>query len=361
MRTDESARRVAAVRRHLLDLELDGLVVTAPENIRYLSGFSGSLGYLVIGKDAAEILGDSRYWLQMETEAPSFTLVRSGQSRGLWALVAERLKALGLRHVGFESQQLTVDQHHRLLAALSAEVTLTATAGLIEELRMIKTREEVELLRQVAAIAGRAFDRVRPAIRPGLRERDVAFLLEQTFHELGADSPSFETIVAAGERGALPHGRASDRVVERGDMVVVDFGARAGGYNSDTTRTIVLGDPTPDQRRVIDAVREAQRASMALMKPGTTADAVDRRAREALAGEAHAFGHGLGHGIGLMVHERPFLSASDQTTLRAGMVITNEPGIYVPGWGGVRLEEMVLVTEDVPEVLTPASLEVAVR
>src|ERR1700680_2267213 len=360
MRTDESKGRLPPGRRRLLELELDGLVVSAPENIRYLSGFSGSLGYLVIGKDAAEILGDSRYWLQMESEAPGFTLVRSGQSRGLWALVAERLEAPGVRHVGFESQQLTVDQHRRLLSAISGNMTLTATAGLIEELRMLKTREEVELLRQVAAIAGRAFDRVRPAIRPGLRERDVAFLLEQTFHELGADGPAFETIVAAGERGALPHGRASDRVLLRGDMVVGDFGAIAAGYHSDTTRTIVIGEPTPEQGRVIEAVRQAQLASMALMKPGVTADEVDRRAREALAGEEHAFGHGLGHGIGLQVHERPFLSPTDHTALRAGMVITNEPGIYIPDWGGVRLEEMVLVTETEPEVLTSASWEIGV-
>ena len=359
MRADQSARRLAALRARLLDLELDGLVVTGPENIRYLSGFSGSLGYLVIGTTAAQIVGDSRYWIQMEAEAPGFTLVRSGASHGLWALVAERIQALGLGRVGFESQQLTVDQHQRLRTALPAELTLVPTAGLIEALRMFKTAEEVELLRAVASIAGRAFDRVRTAVRPGLRERDVAFLLEQTFHELGADGPAFETIVAAGERGALPHGRASDRVLERGDMVVVDFGARAGGYHSDTTRTIVLGKPTTEQSRVIEAVRQSQLDSMALMKPGVTADAVDRRAREALAGEAHAFGHGLGHGIGLEVHERPFLSPSDQTTLQAGMVITNEPGIYVPGWGGVRLEEMVLITDDEPEILTPASREVA--
>jgi len=360
MRADESARRVAAVRRRLVDLELDGLVVAGLENIRYLSGFSGSLGYLVIGSAAAEIVGDSRYWIQMEAEAPGFTLVRSRASHGLWTLVAERLTALGLRRIGFESQQLTVDQHQRLRAALPAELTLVPTAGLIEELRMLKTADEVELLRTVASIAGRAFDRVRSVVRPGLRERDVAFLLEQTFRELGADGPAFDTIVAAGDHGALPHGRASDRVLDRGDMVVVDFGARAGGYNSDTTRTIVVGTPTSEQTRVIEAVRQAQLASMALMKPGVAADAVDRRAREVLAGETHAFGHGLGHGIGLEVHERPFLSPSDQTTLQAGMVITNEPGIYVPGWGGVRLEEMVLVTDKGPEVLTPASQEVSV-
>src|SRR5438876_9045952 len=258
MRGDQSAGRLAALRGRLVDLELDGVVITTPENIRYLSGFSGSLGYLLIGRTHAEILGDSRYWLQMEAEAPGFTLVRSGPSHGLWALVAERLKALGLRRVGFESQHLTFDQHQRLSAALPGEHTLVARAGLVEELRIVKTPEEVELLRAVAAIAGRAFDRVRGAIRPGLRERDGAFLLEQTFRELGADGPAVESIVAGGERGALPHGRASDRVLERGDMVVIDFGASAGGYHSDTTRTVVVGEPTPEQRQAIDAVRLAQ-------------------------------------------------------------------------------------------------------
>jgi Xaa-Pro aminopeptidase len=360
VRAEESARRLAALRKRLAELELDGLVVTVPENIRYLSGFSGSLAYVLITKDAAEIVGDSRYWLQMEAEAPHFTLVRSGPSQGLWPLVALRLKTLGLRRAGFEAQHLTVDQHQRLQAALAPEIQLTATSGVVEELRMIKSADEIELLRTVAQIAGRAFSRVRGAIRPGMRERDVAFLLEQTFRELGADGPAFDTIVAGGERGAMPHGRASDRVLERGDMVVVDFGASAGGYHSDSTRTIVLGEPTPEQRQVIDAVRRAQTESMALMKPGVRADAVDRRAREALAGEADAFQHGLGHGIGLMVHERPFLSTSDQTALQPGMVITNEPGIYRPGWGGVRLEEMVLITETEPQVLTPASSEISV-
>ena len=351
-------RRLDAVRRRLSDLQLDGVMVTTAENIRYLSGFTGSLGYLLIGQETAEIVGDSRYWIQMEEEAAAFTLVRAGASQGLFALLVDRLKALQWRRTGLEAQNLTVDQYERLGGGLGDGALLVPTRGMVEELRIVKTRDEVALLRTVAGIAGRAFDRVRQAIRPGIRERDVAFLLEQTFRELGADGPSFETIVAAGERGALPHGRASDRVIDSGDLVVVDFGARAGGYNSDTTRTIVVGTPTPEQERVIEAVRRAQQESMALMRPGVTADAIDRRARETLAGEVHAFGHGLGHGIGLMVHERPFLSASDQTILQAGMVITNEPGIYIPGWGGVRLEEMVLITESGPEVLTPASSEV---
>jgi Xaa-Pro aminopeptidase len=360
MRIEETRPRLEAVRRHLADLQLDGLLLTRPENIRYVSGFSGSLAYVLIGSEETEIIGDSRYWLQMEEESPAFNLVRAGPSLGLWALVGERIKAHSWRRTGFESQHMTVDQYHRLRSALPEELALVATSGLLEEIRMIKTPSEVERLRNVAGLAGRAFDRVRGAIQPGMRERDVAFLLEQTFRELGADGPSFETIVAAGERGALPHGRASDRVIERGEMVVIDFGARAGGYNSDTTRTIVVGQPSAEQSRTIEAVRLAQRESMALMRPGATADAVDRRARETLAQESHAFDHGLGHGIGLMVHERPFLSASDQTALRPGMVITNEPGIYVPGWGGVRLEEMVLITETGPEVISPAGTEVAV-
>ena len=359
MRAEESRRRVEAVRRRLIDLELDGLVITAPQNVRYLAGFSGSLGYLVIGRETQDILGDSRYWLQMEEESPGFKLVRTRASQGLLPLLAEQIKARRLRRTGFEAQHLTVDQLERLRLDVGADVLLVSTTGVVEELRMVKSPQEVERLSQVADIAGRAFDRVRTSIRPGMRERDVAFLLEQTFVELGADGPSFETIVAAGERGALPHGRASDRVIERGDMVVIDFGARAGGYNSDSTRTIVLGEPTAEQRRVIEAVRRAQTESMALMRPGVTADAVDRRAREVLAEEAHAFGHGLGHGIGLLVHERPYLSPSDPTPLQKGMVITNEPGIYIPDWGGVRLEEMVLITDAGPQVLTPASAEVA--
>ena len=357
MRSAESGERLNAVRSCLKDISLDAMVVTMPANLRYLSGFSGSLGYLLIGMEVAEILGDSRYWLQMEEEAPAFTLARSGPSLGLWALLPERIGKHAFGRVGFESQHLTVDMHARLRAGLPAAVVLEPVSGLVEELRMIKTPQEVEQLRGVAGIAGRAFDHVLQGLRPGLRERDVAFLLEQGFRELGAEGPSFETIVAAGERGALPHGRASDRLIAAGDMVVIDFGALAGGYNSDTTRTIVIGEASPAQQQVLDAVREAQRVSLAMMRPGVTADSVDRKAREvatSLVGE-HAFGHGLGHGIGLLVHERPYLSPSDQTRLESGMVITNEPGVYVPGFGGARLEEMVLITDHGPEVISPAS------
>src|SRR5436309_13803787 len=194
----------------------------------------------------------------MEAEAPAFMLVRSVASSGLFTLLADRLKGLAPRRVGFESQHLSVEQHPRLVESLPADVALVPTAGLVEELRMLKTPDEVELLRQVAGIACRAFDRVRSVIRPGLRERDVAFLLEQTFRELGADGPALDTIVAAGEHGALPHGRASDRVLAHGDLVVGDFGALAGGYHSVTTRPIMIGEPIPEQTRMMDALVQAQ-------------------------------------------------------------------------------------------------------
>jgi Xaa-Pro aminopeptidase len=363
MLATEREARLQPLRRRLEELELDGLVVSGPANIRYLSGFTGSLGYLVIGQGAAEILGDSRYWVQMEEEAPGFMLVRSGLSSDVFSLVPDRLQAMEARRVGFEAQHLTVAAFEAMRGRLPDGIALKPTSGVVEELRMRKTPAEIERLRAVAGISSRAFDRIRGAVRPGLRERDLAFLLEQTFRELGADGPGFETIVASGERGALPHGLASDRVIDRGDMIVFDFGARAGGYCADISRTVVVGPPSAEQQRVIRVVQEAQTAAIAAMRPGATADAIDHIARQAVqeaVGAERAFGHGLGHGIGLEVHERPRLSPTDSTSLQPGMVITNEPGIYVPGWGGVRIEDMVLITETGQDVISSASREVTV-
>ena len=358
MRAAESTHRLEPLRLRLQERDLDAIVVSAPANVRYLSGFSGSLGFLVVTAASAEILGDSRYWIQMAEEAPAYTLVRAGQSTRLFDLVPERLRALGARRVGFEAQHLTVAAYDRLHLGVGDGIDLRPTSGLIEELRMRKSPDEVELLRAAADISSRAFDRVLKAIRPGLRERDVAFLLEQTFRELGADGPAFDTIVAAGERAALPHAHPTDRTIVQGDMVVIDFGASAAGYCADITRTVVVGSASPDQRRALETVRAAQQQSVQAMKPGVACAEIDRIARDAVtaaAGAEAAFGHGLGHGVGLEVHERPGLSASDDTVLQPGMVITNEPGVYIAGWGGVRLEDMVLITAQGNEVISSAS------
>ena len=363
MRAAASLRRLQPLRQQLRERELDAIVVSAPPNVRYLSGFTGSLGFLVVTAAAAEILGDSRYWVQMAEEAPGFALVRSAQSTRLFDLVPSRLNALGVKRAGFEAQHLTVAAHDRLRLAVGDGIDLRATRGVVEELRMRKAPDEIERLRTAADISSRAFDRVLSAIRPGLRERDVAFLLEQTFRELGADGPAFSTIVAAGERAALPHAHPTDRPIAEGDMVVIDFGATAGGYCADITRTIVVGSASPDQHRALEAVRAAQRQSVQAMKPGVACAEIDRIARDAVTnavGPEAAFGHGLGHGVGLEVHERPGLSSSDDTVLQPGMVITNEPGVYIPGWGGVRLEDMVLITPQGNEVISSASRTVEI-
>ena len=363
MRAAEAVRRLEPLRQRLVEKGLDAIFVTTPANVRYLSGFTGSLGFLVITASAAEILGDSRYWVQMAEEAPAFTLVRSAQSTRLFDLIPERLSALGVKRAGFEAQHLTVAAHDRLRLAAGDGIDLRATSGVVEEFRMRKSPDEAERLRTAADISSRAFDRVLTAVRPGLRERDVAFLLEQTFRELGADGPAFETIVAAGERGALPHARPSDRPIAKGDMIVIDFGATAGGYCADITRTVVVGSVSPDQQRVLEAVRTAQQQSVQAMKPGVACSQIDQIARDAVTsavGAEAAFGHGLGHGVGLEVHERPGLSSSDETVLQPGMVITNEPGVYIPGWGGVRLEDMVLITPQGNEVISSASRTVEI-
>ena len=359
----ERAARLEPLRGRLAQAELDAILISAPANIRYLSGFTGSLAYLLIAQDAAEILGDSRYWIQMEQEAPGFTLVRSGFSADLFGLVPDRLRAIGARRVGFEAHHLTVSAFDTLRGRIGDAATLHPTTGVVEELRMRKTADEIARLRAAASISSRAFDRVRRTVLPGLRERDLAFLLEQTFRELGADAPAFETIVGSGLNGALPHARPGDREITRGDMIVFDFGARAGGYCADISRTVVVGEADAEPRRVIQAVEQAQAAAIAAMRPGVTADAVDRIARrsvEEAVGPERAFGHGLGHGIGLEVHERPQLSQRDRTELAPGMVITVEPGVYVQGWGGTRIEDMVLITESGHEVISSASREVPV-
>jgi len=363
MRSAERARRLDALRRRLTSEGLDALIVSAPANIRYLSGFTGSLAYLLVGaSDLAEVLGDSRYWVQMEEEAIDFTPVRSGPSSELFGLLPERIQRHRLRTVGFEAQHLSVALHDTLRSGLDGEVELKAASGLVEELRMLKAPEETELLRTAAGITSRAFDRVAAAIRPGLTERDVAFLLEQTFRELGAEGNAFESIVAGGERGALPHARASDRVLHPGEMIVMDFGARAGGYNADISRTVVLGEPTPQQNKALEAVRNAQTAALQATRPGVEVEVLDRLARDRVVeemGVEACFGHALGHGIGLEVHERPRVGRSDHTVLQAGMVVTNEPGVYIPGWGGVRIEEMVLVTDHGYELLSSATHRVS--
>jgi Xaa-Pro aminopeptidase len=276
----------------------------------------------------------------------------------MWPLAAQTIRQRGLRTVGVEGSAMTLDQHANLVRDVGTGVELVSKTGLVEALRLLKTPTEIGYLREAARISIVAFEETVEKIRPGMREKEVAWMLEDGFRRHGGEGLSFPPIVASGERGALPHGRASDRVMVSGDLVTMDFGTTYRGYPADITRSFVLGTPTARQEQVLGILRAAQDASLAVTRPGVNASEIDRIARSIVRegiGLEGCFGHGLGHGIGVEVHEAPWIRASDQSPLQAGMVTSNEPGIYLEGWGGARLEEMVLVTESGHEVLSPAS------
>ena len=357
--------RHAAIRRALETLGLDALIVTAPANIRYLTNHAGSAGTLVAAARAMHLLLDFRYQESARLlQASPFAC----PALKVWPVTAsydeallECLAATGVTTVGFEAGHLTVARHEwlvRTAAARSVAVTLRPTERVVEQARVVKDDGEVTTLREAARrltpVARAAFEMVRP----GTTERAVAARVEAALREAGFERPAFDTIVASGPNAALPHYRAGDRVLERGDVVVLDFGGVLDGYCSDLTRTVAVAPPSAEAYRVHQAVREAQQAAIDAVRPGIATTDVDRAARRVL--EAHglgeAFGHGTGHGLGLDVHEEPRVTRPRADVapvpLEPGMVFTIEPGAYLPGWGGVRIEDDVLVTARGCEVLT---------
>ncbi len=363
-------RRLSAVRQTLGAAGLDALVVTCSANIRYLTNHIGSAGILVVSPDAAHLLVDTRYYeaVRLLQESPGACPgLRMWQVPGSYdeALVA-CLRELSHATTGFEAAHLSVARYEWLRAELGAEgarVDLRSTERVVERARLIKGTEEIATLRESAArlsaVAYSAFD----AVRSGVTERRVAAVIEAALRDQGYERAAFDTIVASGPHAALPHHRAGDRVLASGDVVVLDFGGVYDGYCSDLTRTVSVGLPTEEARRIHAAVHAAQQAAIAAVRPGIDTAAIDAAARDILEsrGLGEAFGHGTGHGIGLDVHEEPRLSRrrTDVPTvpIEAGMVFTIEPGAYLPGWGGVRIEDDVLVTETGCEVLTSVSRE----
>lgn len=336
----------------------DALYVTGAHNRFYLTGFDGSSGYVIITPERALLLTDFRYVEQAGAQAPRFEIRRHATPHleTVRAIAAE----LGLRCMAIEAEHMTVQDHAKLAAALP-EVRLVPTAGLVEGLRMVKDQDEVARIERAVACSDQAFARLLGSgiIRPGVAENVIAAELEYYLRLLGASRPAFDTIVASGPRSSLPHGRASERLIQDGDLLTIDFGAVVDGYCSDTTRTIVVGRAHDEQRRIYDLVLRAQAAGAAAVRPGVTGKEVDAVARDMItaAGHGEHFGHGLGHGIGLAVHEAPRLSLQGEQILAPGMVTSVEPGVYVPGWGGVRIEDLVLVTPDGSRTLTKAPKE----
>ena len=337
---------------------VDRLLVSDLTNVRWLTGFTGSNGVLVVAPERAVLVTDGRYGDQAAAQLAAAGVAADVQvaptSGGLDALLAAACAPLDDGAViGIEADHLTVAQHTRWVAALGR--TLHPTSGLVEAARRSKSTDEIAAIERACAIADRALAEVAPRLGDGLTEAQVRNVLETRMRELGATGPSYETIVAAGpQNAARPHHRPTTTPLAEGDTVIIDVGALVDGYHSDMTRTYVVGDPSPLQRELYDLVLSAQRAGLAAVGPGVPASAVDAACRSliAAAGYGEWFTHGTGHGVGLLIHEEPFLNRVSEAVLRPGDVVTVEPGVYRVGFGGIRIEDLVLVTDDGCRLLT---------
>ncbi len=344
--------RLGALRALIAGHDLAAVIVAKPENRRYFSGFTGSSGLLLVSADRARLITDFRYTEQADQEAPAFTVVRHGSD--MYETLAAEVKTAGGGRIGFESDFATWETHQKMSAAIGDLAPLH-----LDRLRMVKDEAELAALGVAVRLADQAFGHILSFIKPGVSERDIALELEFFMRKNGAEKAAFDIIVASGPRSALPHGRAGDRLIAAGDFVTMDFGAVYDGYHSDITRTVVAGKATARQREIYSLVQAAQRAGLEAVAAGRTGREVDEAARQVIAGAGYGdyFGHGLGHGVGLAIHEEPRLSPSGDEVLAPNMTVTVEPGVYLPDWGGVRIEDTVVVTADGVRILTASSKE----
>jgi Xaa-Pro aminopeptidase len=359
------SQRRDRLRAELAAAELDAMLVTDLINVRYLSGFTGSNAALLVGVDPdapAVLATDGRYRTQAAQQAPD---VEVAIERACAPYLTRRAAESGVRRLGFESHVVTVDAHQGLLTAAD-QAELVRAPGVVETLREVKDAGEIALLRLACEAADAALTDLiaRGGLRPGRTEKEVRRDLESLMLDHGADGPSFQTIVATGTNSAIPHHRPTDAVLAAGDFVKIDFGALVAGYHSDMTRTFVLGPVASWQREIYDLVATSQRAGRDALAAGVGLKDVDAASRQVIAdaGYAENFGHGLGHGVGLQIHEAPGINGAAAGTLLAGSAVTVEPGVYLPGRGGVRIEDTLVVgfDRDTPELLTRFPKELAV-
>lgn len=355
-RRDKLARTLKADR-------VDALLVASATNVRYLTGFTGDAANLILARDRAVIVSDGRFTTQLEEECPGLDAQIRAVGQSMVAAIAEVAARLNLRRLGFEATAVTVAEFEALKEALPA-VELHPVVGRVEALRAVKDRDEVASIREAIAFAERAFAMLRAGLRVGESEKDTADALEGYLRRCGASAASFPPIVAVGARAALPHARPTAEVrIGDADFVLIDWGATGAPYKSDLTRVLVTGKVASKFEKVYRTVLSAQERGIAAIRPGVKARDVDAEARSVIeeAGFGPFFRHGLGHGLGMDIHEAPALRKDSDVTLEPGMVITVEPGVYLPGWGGIRIEDDVLVTDDGCEVLThvPKSLDSA--
>lgn len=348
--------RARKLRGKIAEAGAQAMIVASAVNRRYLTGFTGSHGIVILSGDRAVLLTDSRYNVQAGQQAPDFEIVLHGSDVN--ATLTEKLKELGISKLLFEDRHVTFAEHAAWVKAL-APVELMPAGAIIEELREVKDAGELAVMQEAADIADRTFAHILSFIKSGATELEIAAEMESYMRKLGASRPSFDTIVASGERSALPHGVASDRVVGRNEFVKLDFGAYYKGYCSDLTRTVFVGTPTDKHREIYEIVKEAQQHALDHLKPGMTGREGDALTRDIIAryGYGDHFGHGTGHGLGMEIHESPRLSMTGDFVLKPGNTVTVEPGIYIPGFGGVRIEDDVVITETGIQILTRSPKE----
>ena len=325
---------------------LDGILISQPENRRYLSGFDGSAGFLIITPDKNVLATDSRYTTQAGSQAPDYEILPvTGDIGGWLPTLASELK---LKRLGFEGEYLSLGLYRRLCDILDkgkSGLELIPAEKMVEPLRALKEPGEIELIARAAEIADAAMEHIRGSLKPGMTEKEAAWEIEKFMREKGSQPVPFDVIVAAGPNSALPHAQPSERAIKKTEPIVIDIGARVGGYVSDLSRTLCLGAPDQTFKKVYDTVLGAETGATALIKPGMSGAEADRLARIIIeeGGYGEAFGHGLGHGVGLATHEAPRLGPGSTDELADGMVFTIEPGIYLEGWGGVRIEDLVVM------------------
>jgi Xaa-Pro aminopeptidase len=330
---------------------LDGILFTNLENIRYLCGFTGSDGAFLLTREEAFFLTDSRYWTQAEEEVKESQIVHyKKKMEG----IASSLLDLKLERLGFESAFLPFSSYKFLSEKIGKGTSFVPLEEDLKNLRAVKDPQELEWIRMAIEIASKSFLHAIEIIKEGISESEIAQEMEFFMRRTGSEATGFDIIVATGKRAALPHGKASEKRIEKGDFILIDFGSTFQGYHSDQTRTLICGRPSPEQEKVYRTVKEAHDRAIERIRPGIPFQEVDKAAREHIQnfGYGEYFGHGTGHGIGLAVHEDPAVNWENKSIAKEGMVFTVEPGIYIPEWGGVRIEDMVWVTRDGAEVLT---------
>jgi Xaa-Pro aminopeptidase len=344
--------RISRLKQIMKTSNVEALLVTRREDVRYLCGFTGSAGSLLIGFGKPCLITDFRYKLQAAKETSGIAVVI--QKKDFFSALRDVAFDQGMKALWFEESALTIEELKKLR---KLGLKLHGHREMLRHLRMQKDRGELASLRKAIQRAETSFQELMRYIKPGVTERELGLTLEFLMREKGARKAAFDTIVASAGNGAMPHASVSNRRIRRGDLVTIDFGAEANGYYCDITRTLCLGKPTARQKEIHGLVLQAQEAAMQSVRPGISCKAVDAVAREIIARAGHRahFGHGTGHGIGLMVHEGPSVSPLSTDEVKPGMVFTVEPGVYIPGWGGVRIEDMVLVTEQGRKVLTSLS------